>query len=166
MRGRHVGIAEEGAGEQGEGMPSDSVYARMIAGKSVESGRIRHLRSVLARGLSLRCPRCGAAPLFRGLFSMYEDCLSCDLRFEREQGYFVGAIYINYAVTVVIAIAGYFALDHFIGLSPAYQLILWGSFAVWFPLVFFRYSRSLWLSLDYIFNPESPRGERHRGPRG
>jgi len=87
---------------------------------------------------------------------MYQDCLSCDLRFEREQGYFVGAIYINYAVTVVIAIAGYFAFDHVIGLSLAPQLILWGSFAVWFPLVFFRYSRSLWLSLDYIFNPEGP----------
>jgi len=97
---------------------------------------------------------------------MYEDCLSCDLRFEREEGYFVGAIYINYAVTAIIAIAGYFALDHFIGLSLTYQLILWGSFAIWFPLVFFRYSRSLWLSLDYIFNPESPRGERRRGPRG
>lgn len=127
---------------------------------------LQHIGQIIARGLSLRCPRCGAAPLFRGLFSMYEDCLSCDLRFEREQGYFVGAIYINYTVTAVIAIAGYFALDHFIGLSLTVQLILWGSFAIWFPLVFFRYSRSLWLSLDYIFNPESPCGERRRGPRG
>jgi hypothetical protein len=97
---------------------------------------------------------------------MYPDCLSCDLRFEREPGYFVGAIYINYAATAVIAIVGYFALDHFIGLSPGYQLILWGSFAVGFPLLFFRYSRSLWLSLDYIFNPESPCGERRRGSQG
>ena len=125
-----------------------------------------HIRQILGRGLRLRCPRCGAGPLFRGPFSMYPDCLSCDLRFEREQGYFVGAIYVNYAVTAVMIIAGYFAVDHFIALSLAPQLVLWGSFAVWFPLVFFRYSRSLWLSCDYIFNPESPPGEGRRGPQG
>jgi uncharacterized protein (DUF983 family) len=127
---------------------------------------LHHVQQIIVRGLSLRCPRCGAAPLFKGLFAMYQECLSCDLRFEREQGYFVGAIYINYAVTAVIAIAGYFALDHFLGLSPTVQLILWGSFAVWFPLFFFRYSRSLWLSLDYVFNPETPCGKWRRGPRG
>jgi uncharacterized protein (DUF983 family) len=124
---------------------------------------LQHIRQIITRGFRLRCPRCGAAPLFRGLFSMYQDCLSCDLRFEREPGYFVGAIYINYAATAVIAIVGYFGLDHFIGLPPGTQLILWGSFAVGFPLLFFRYSRSLWLSLDYLFNPESSSGERRRG---
>jgi uncharacterized protein (DUF983 family) len=127
---------------------------------------LQHIRQIITRGLRLRCPRCGAAPLFRGLFSMYQDCLSCDLRFEREPGYFVGAIYINYAATAVIAIVGYFVLDQFIGLSLEYQLILWGSFAVGFPLFFFRYSRSLWLSLDYIFTPEGPCGERRRGSQG
>jgi len=30
----------------------------------------------------------------------------CGLRFERAQGYFVGAIYINYAMTVALAIVG------------------------------------------------------------
>lgn len=114
----------------------------------------------------MRCPRCGTAPLFRGPFSMYPDCLSCDLRFEREQGYFVGAIYINYAVTAVTAIVGYFALDRFISMSLAQQLILWSIYAVFFPLFFFRYSRSLWLTLDYMFNPEIPSDERYSRPRG
>lgn len=126
----------------------------------------RSIRQILGRGLRLRCPRCGVAPLFRGPFSMYPDCLSCDLRFEREQGYFVGAIYINYAVTALGAIVGYFALDYIITLSLASQLILWGAFAVFFPLYFFRYSRSLWLSLDFILDPEELRGEWNREPRG
>ena len=96
---------------------------------------------------------------------MYPHCLSCDLTFEREQGYFVGAIYINYAATAIIVIAGFFWLDRFINLSLAQQLILWSSFGIGFPLFFFRYSRSLWLSLDYIFNPEdAPRGPRRTGP--
>ncbi len=97
---------------------------------------------------------------------MYPECLSCNLRFEREQGYFVGALYINYAVTALVAIVGYFALDYFIIMSLPQQLVLWGAFAVSFPLFFFRYSRSLWLSLDYILNPEDLRGEWGRESRG
>jgi uncharacterized protein (DUF983 family) len=84
---------------------------------------------------------------------MFPQCSHCALTFEREQGYFVGAIYINYAATTVIAIAGFLTLDYFAHLSLPPQLLLWGSFAILFPLFFFRYSRSLWLSLDYLFNP-------------
>lgn len=91
---------------------------------------------------------------------MYAHCLACDLRFEREHGYFVGAIYINYAVTAVMAIAGYFILGLLVDMAPTYRVILWGSFAMFFPLFFFRYARSLWLSFDYMFNPENAHDER------
>jgi hypothetical protein len=80
---------------------------------------------------------------------MQTSCLFCRLMFEREQGYFVGAIYINYAATTLLAIAGFFVLDYWTSLSLAQQLILWGSFAVVCPLFFFRYSRILWLSIDF-----------------
>ena len=42
---------------------------------------------------------------------MNSHCFQCGLKFEREQGYFVGAIYINYAATVAIAVPGFFILD-------------------------------------------------------
>jgi uncharacterized protein (DUF983 family) len=109
---------------------------------------------VLRRGLSLRCPRCGGTRLFRGWFAMAPGCPLCGLRFERAQGYFVGAIYINYAVTSVIAIAGYLLLWRYTGLSTTQQLVLWGAFGVVFPIWFFRYSRGLWLALEYWLNPE------------
>lgn len=124
----------------------------------------QRIGEILGRGFRLRCPRCGAAPLFRSRFAMYSHCLACDLQFEREQGYFVGAIYVNYAVTAVIAIVGYFTLDLLVGMSLSQQLVLWCAFAVIFPLFFFRYARSLWLSFDYIFNPEPRPGDRsYRG---
>ncbi len=85
---------------------------------------------------------------------MHPQCPDCQLKFEREHGFFVGAMYINYGATVVIAIPGYFVLDYFTEITLAQQLILWISFATLFPLFFFRYSRSLWLGLDYLFNPE------------
>ena len=114
---------------------------------------IRNIGRILSRGARLRCPRCGEGLLFAGFLLMHTQCECCALTFEREQGYFVGAIYINYAATTLIAIAGFLALDYFASLSLSQQLLLWGSFAIVFPLFFFRYSRSLWLSIDYLFNP-------------
>ena len=108
----------------------------------------------LGRAIRLRCPRCGATPLFRGWFRMAEACALCGLRFERAQGYFVGAIYVNYAVTVILAIGGFFLLWAGLGLSTGAQLAVLVPIVVVFPLWFFRYSRSLWLALEWSLNRE------------
>jgi ABC-2 type transport system ATP-binding protein len=91
--------------------------------------------------------------MFQGLFRMRPECLTCGLKFEREPGYFLGAIYINYAATVICMLAGFFALDYFVNLSLTYQIIVWSGFGVVFPMLFYRYSKSLWLCLDYLFSP-------------
>ena len=108
----------------------------------------------IGRALRLRCPRCGRAPLFRTWFRMNAVCAVCYLQFERAQGYWVGAIYVNYGVTVLIAVGGCFLLWSYADLSPVGQLALWVPFVIAFPLWFFRYSRSLWLGLEYGLNPE------------
>lgn len=102
----------------------------------------------LGRALRLRCPRCGRTPLFRGWFAMHERCAMCGLQYEREQGYFVGAIYVNYAVTAVVCLGTPIVLDALIGLSLAAQLAIAMSLAALVPVGFFRYSRSLWLAID------------------
>src|SRR3989442_2093698 len=78
----------------------------------------------LGRAVRLRCPRCGTTALFRGWFSMAEACALCRLRFERAQGYFVGAIYINYGATAILSIGGFFLLWGLTALSTAPQLPL------------------------------------------
>jgi uncharacterized protein (DUF983 family) len=116
--------------------------------------RLGLVTRAVRRAVALRCPRCGATALFRGWFRMERECALCGLRFERAQGYFVGAIYINYAVSSVIAVGGYFVLWAWVGLSTAVQFAIWVPFLLVFPLWFFRYSRSLWLALEYLVNPE------------
>jgi uncharacterized protein (DUF983 family) len=113
----------------------------------------------------LRCPRCVDGRIFSGLFSMHTRCAVCGLVFEREPGYFIGAIYINYAVTTVLAITGYLILDSYWALSLTAQIVLWCGFVVVFPLWFFRYSRSLWLAVDHLFGADDPplRTVRNRG---
>jgi uncharacterized protein (DUF983 family) len=84
---------------------------------------------------------------------MHTNCSFCGLKYEREQGYFIGAMYINYAATVALAVPGFFLLDAFSPMTINQQLAVWVPFAVIFPLLFFHHARSLWLVLDHFFNP-------------
>lgn len=121
---------------------------------------------VVMRGVRLRCPRCGETPLYAGLFRMHPACAECGMRYEREAGYFVGAIYVNYAMTVAIAAGTVLALDWWIGLTLTQQLVVGIALAALLPLVFFRYSRSLWLCVDYLVTRADERSERERRRRG
>lgn len=73
--------------------------------------------------------------------------------FLREQGYFVGSIYINVIFTeAVIVIA--FVVCLFIlpaGDERIYFFLIALAFTV--PLAFYRHARSLWLSFDYLIDP-------------
>lgn len=92
--------------------------------------------------------------MFDGLFSMKRSCPRCELPFEREPGYFIGAIYINYGLTVLLALGGSFLLEYLWRPPVGVQLAIWVAFCVLFPLLFFRHSKSLWLSFEYFVNPE------------
>jgi uncharacterized protein (DUF983 family) len=121
---------------------------------------------MLGNGLRLRCPRCGIGSLYAKPFRMCSNCAQCGLKFEREQGYFVGAIYVNYAVTVLIAMPGFLILDLLTGMPINRQLSIWIPFAIIFPILFFHHSRSLWLAIDHWLNPAKtvygvpPKGDR------
>ncbi len=96
---------------------------------------------VSAGGRQSRAVLVAANPSFASLyakpFTMHDNGAHCELKFEREQGYFIGAMYINYAATIAIAVPGYFLLDAFTAMTINQQLALWVPFAVIFPLAFF-----------------------------
>jgi uncharacterized protein (DUF983 family) len=106
----------------------------------------------LLRALRLRCPYCGTGRLFAGLFRMNSVCEHCETQLERDPGYFLGSTYINYGVTASLTTVTYVLL-HF-GFGWSNQILMPGLmvFCVFFPLVFFRYARSLWLALDCFFD--------------
>ncbi len=112
---------------------------------------MRELLRALRRGCALMCPRC-PAPLFTGLFRMHERCPGCGYLIEREQGYFVGAIYVNYTITVIICLGGYLLTEFFIAPGLSTQIIVWGGLCILIPLFSFRYSRAIWLNADHYFS--------------
>ena len=54
-------------------------------------------------------PRCGEQKLFKNWITMHPDCQTCHLHYEREPGFFLGSIYMNYGLTAVLVTIGYFA---------------------------------------------------------
>jgi uncharacterized protein (DUF983 family) len=111
------------------------------------------LGTILARSLRLRCPVCGQGRLFRHWFRMEQRCSNCGFQFERAPGYFLGSIFVNYAVTGVIVTLASVLLLALTDIPPT--ILLWStvSFAVLFPLWFFRYARAIWLGIDLYFDP-------------
>ncbi|HKY03805.1 MAG TPA: DUF983 domain-containing protein [Blastocatellia bacterium] len=114
---------------------------------------IPRVRKILARGLALRCPDCGRGRLYRSFFNMKDHCDYCGLIFMREQGYYIGAIYINVIATESLLIAAF--LIYYLATADSGETIYTIMFvmAVVLPLSFFRHSRSLWLAIDHIVEP-------------
>ena len=107
---------------------------------------------VLLRGLARRCPRCGADRLFRGWFHLRERCPRCGLRFERQEGGFLGALTLNYAVTaaawVVLLVAVPAATAPEVPVAPL--MAASAVVVIVVPLVFSPFSKTIWAAVEYL----------------
>jgi uncharacterized protein (DUF983 family) len=120
-------------------------------------------RSTLARALRLRCPHCGRGGLFRGILAVRPECANCGLAFFRESGYFVGSMYINVVLTEIILTIAYITslfLPPFFGLDWRIEFALWVLAAIVISLGLTRWTRSVWLAVDYWLEPWAPSHER------
>jgi uncharacterized protein (DUF983 family) len=116
------------------------------------------MQPMLVRAVRLRCPRCGEGRLFRGLFRMHDACSGCGASFRREQGFYLGSIYINYGATVIGTGALYALLVLGLGWSHRAALAACLAAAIAFPVWFFRWARSLLLALDGSVNRQQAAG--------
>ena len=102
--------------------------------------------------LRQRCPVCLRGQVFCSLFGMHSHCPTCGIKFERESGYFLNAMFVGYA-------AGFLAL------LPTALWLAWRnvSIAVFSvaiiaqttlltPLIF-RYARLIWMHTDQLLDP-------------
>ena len=114
----------------------------------------------LAAILALRCPRCLEGRVWRGFISMNEACPVCGLVFEREQGYFTGAMVVSYALAVPILGAMVIALMGLAHLDAVAALVIGDTaYLVLVPFIF-RYSRVVWLHFDWKIDPDKTKDLR------
>jgi uncharacterized protein (DUF983 family) len=113
----------------------------------------------------LRCPRCGGRGIIKGWFSMQRRCPGCNLVLDRGESadYWLGAYTINFIVAESVAVFLIVALILVTLPEVPWNTVQYASIiaAVAMPLLFFPFSRTLWLALDLWARP-SERGDRAR----
>jgi uncharacterized protein (DUF983 family) len=109
-------------------------------------------RRALLSGL---CPRCRSGRIFAGLLDMHPRCPTCALQFEREPGYFTGAVCLSFLFGLPLmtllcaASASWWGPDSSL---PGAVLPAVLALAVGAPILC-RWSRILWIHLDRGLDP-------------
>jgi uncharacterized protein (DUF983 family) len=120
-----------------------------------ENDRARGLLT-LRRALTRRCPYCGSPGIYHGYLALREVCPVCGTRFEREEGYFLGAYALNLIVAEIVgltlAILLLFRTDlrH---LDLIWQEVIAVAIVVALPILFFPFARAIWIAMDLTFHP-------------
>jgi uncharacterized protein (DUF983 family) len=111
-------------------------------------------RNVIQGFLTMKCPQCRQGNVFEAanpytlnkISDTNKHCPYCDFRFEREPGFFTGAMYFSYALNVGMIVVFGLTLHHlFEGIDAFYIFVnITCILVLLFPLTF-RYSRMLML---------------------
>ena len=116
---------------------------------------------MLGRGCTKRCARCGSGHLFHRWFTMVDDCPRCGLHFEREQGYWAGALAINIGVVAaVFGVALVVALAFTVPDVPVVELlVVLVPLVIVLPIVGYPFSKTIWVAVDRALLQHMDRNE-------
>jgi uncharacterized protein (DUF983 family) len=112
---------------------------------------------IVARGLTNRCPNCGAKTLFKSgrLFETNKQCAACGFTIERvnDEGFYLGSASLNFGMTITLYLVPVMLLAFFKVIGTTTAIVLAGLGAIGFPVLFYRSSRSWWLMNYYLLFP-------------
>lgn len=128
-----------------------------------DSGRKRGFGRLIGRAFLLRCPRCGGRGILRGWFKLQHRCPTCRLALERgESDYWLGGYTINFVVAETAAVVLIVGLILATLPTVPWTVVTYTAMAavVALPLLFFPFSRTLFLAIDLYVRPS------HQGDHG
>lgn len=114
---------------------------------------------MLWRAIRRRCPNCGSAGIFSGWFRLKPACPACGLVLERgEHGYLVGSYMFNIIAAELLFAGIFIAVLALTWPSPPWALLQYGGAALMIlaPIVFYPFSKTVFLAFDLIFRPVVP----------
>lgn len=109
---------------------------------------------LFGRAVLLRCPRCGRGGIAHR-WTLAEHCPACGHRYERHEGYWVGAVAVNTIATIGLFFAVFVG-----GMVLTWPDVPWNVLLVVtvalnlvFPIVFYPWSKTIWIALDLAVHP-------------
>ncbi len=118
------------------------------------------LSNILYSVIWNKCPKCNKGDVFitnnaydlKRFDKMHETCSCCAERFEKEPGYFYGAMYVSYALMVGWFVITWSINTFVIDVSTGYYLAFLISTTILFVPLTFRISRLLWMNFFVKFD--------------
>ena len=98
--------------------------------------------------------------MIEGWFGVRALCPACGLRLDRgEPGYFIGAGCLNLIVAELVFALGLLATLVFTWPAPPWNAMLYAGIPlmVLMPILFFPFSRTIWIAFDLTFRPAERR---------
>lgn len=121
--------------------------------------------------VAMTCPRCYKGDLFKttsaykkGMADINSKCSNCGEDFNREPGFYYGAAYVSYGLTVALWVAVFVALATFdaIGLisfsffQDAILFLVVGTITLLALMpILYRLSRSMWIHMFVQYRPDA-----------
>ena len=118
--------------------------------------------------LNNKCPRCHQGDFFQTnnpydlkKFSRMNDrCAVCNEDFRKEPGYYFGASYVSYALTVAAGIGLYLLLVVLLDVETIAFLIIFSLFLLALLPILYRLARLIWINLFVSYHPNSKKTEK------
>lgn len=119
--------------------------------------------STLISVITLKCPKCHEGDLYvnksifkyKDFFNMPDHCPKCNQDFQIETGFYLGAMFVSYALTVALNVGIFIVFLIF----DAYELVSFliaASFSLIITLPYVaKVSRSIWIAFNVQYDPKA-----------
>lgn len=120
----------------------------------------------LKRTFKNRCPRCGEGRVLKDVYSREQSCSVCKLEYNRENGFFLGGVPVNYVLICTFWIVPWLAA-YFFDLAPVILVVVMSILgAVAFTYLGYAYCQCLWLGIYFCFaEHEMPEQSKNFSPK-
>lgn len=103
----------------------------------------------------MKCPRCQEGDFFishpydlRNAGNTHEKCSNCELKYSKEPGFYYGAMYVSYGLTVALFVAMWVSFNLFFeNISVGIQIFLIISTTVLLTPYIYALSKIIWINI-------------------
>lgn len=111
--------------------------------------------TILYSVVNNKCPRCHEGNFFETnnpyilnrFDKMHKNCPVCKEDFERETGFYYGAMYVSYGLTVAFGVGVFLLTSVILGYDAVTFLVTFGILQIVLMPVFYRMARLVWINI-------------------
>ncbi|MNJ84425.1 hypothetical protein D3C87_18780 [compost metagenome] len=111
----------------------------------------------------MKCPRCQEGEFFishpydmKNLGKIHENCSKCGLKYEKEVGFYYGAMYASYALGVALFVTCWVSFNLFFPNAGTWtQIAIISGLSIFLSPYLYALSKVIWANLFFSYDPDA-----------